>query len=91
MRLFDAKYSKILKIIIMLLPDTIHPENTIYYNGGIVLQVLQKDKVLKLLDLYEKVRQSKNMTFQVFVLCLDWLYLLNVAQINHNNEVVLCS
>jgi hypothetical protein len=75
----------------MLLPDNIHPENTIYYNGAIVLQVLQKQAKQGLLDLFQEVKQHRNMSFAVFVLCLDWLFLINVAVLNQNGEVELCS
>ena len=75
----------------MLLPDDIHPENSIYYNGAFVLQVLQKEKKQHLLDLYQTVKQQRNMTFSVFVLCLDWLFLINAAVLNNKFEVELCS
>ena len=75
----------------MLLPDNIHPENSIYYNGAIVLQALQGFVKGALLDLYLEVKKLKNMTFQVYVLCLDWLYLLDLVKINNNGEIELCS
>jgi hypothetical protein len=75
----------------MLLPDNIHPENTIYYNGAIVLKALQSGRRLGILDLYQNVRKDRNVSFSIFILCLDWLYLLNVAQLNENGEVELCS
>ena len=75
----------------MLLPDNIHPENSIYYNGALVLQSLQNQPTQSLFGLYQNVRQQRNMTFPVFVLCLDWLFLLNVAVLNNNGEIELCS
>jgi hypothetical protein len=75
----------------MLLPDNIHPENSIYYNGAFVLEVLQKQSSQSILDLYQNVKLKRNMSFSVFVLCLDWLYLLNVAKLNTKGEVILCS
>ena len=75
----------------MLLPDDIHPENSIYYNGAFVLRVLQKQKTQHLLDLYQTVKQQRNMTFPVFVLCLDWLFLIDAAVLNDKLEVELCS
>lgn len=74
----------------MLLPDNIHPENSIYYNGAIVLQVLQNDDKLEMLELYGKTKVVRNMSFPVFVLCLDWLYLINVAELK-KEKVELCS
>lgn len=75
----------------MLLPDNIHPENTVYFNGAIVLQLLQEKRVQNYFELFEKVKKNKNMAYTMFILCLDWLFLLNVAQINEHGEVELCS
>jgi hypothetical protein len=91
MHLFVAKFLKTLKITTMLLPDNIHPENSIYYNGAFVLEVLQKQSSQSILDLYQIVKTKRNMSFSVFVLCLDWLYLLDVAKLNTKGEVILCS
>lgn len=75
--------------MIMLLPDNIHPENSIYYNGSIVLQVLQNQDKLEMLDLYARSKEVQEMSFPVFVLCLDWLYLINIAELKRN-KVELC-
>ena len=75
----------------MLLPDNIHPENSIYYNGAFVIEVLQKRTTQNMLDLYNDVKNKRNMSFSIFVLCLDWLYLLDIAKINNNGGVELCS
>lgn len=75
----------------MLLPDNIHPENSIYYNGAFVIESLKKDECFKMLDLYQEVKSKRAMTFSVFILCLDWLFLLDVAKINSQGEIELCS
>lgn len=75
----------------MLLPDNIHPENSIYYNGAFVLKELQKKTDQDLIELYQNVKQSRNLTFPVFILCLDWLFLLDAAKLNNNNIVQICS
>ncbi len=74
----------------MLLPDNIHPENSIYYNGAVVLQVLQNNDKLEMLELYKRVKEKQDMSFPVFVLCLDWLYLINIAELIRE-KVELCS
>lgn len=74
----------------MLLPDNIHPENSIYYNGAVVLQVLQNNDKLEMLELYNRVKEVRYMSFPVFVLCLDWLYLINIAELKRE-KVKLCS
>lgn len=78
-------------ITIMLLPDNIHPENSIYYNGAFVIESLKKAKRYKMLDLFQEVKTQKEMSFSVFILCLDWLYLLEVAKLNSKGEIELCS
>lgn len=75
----------------MLLPDNIHPENTIYYNGAFVLETIKNSSPNNLLDLYQATISKKEMSFSIFVLCLDWLYLLNIATTNDKGEIRLCS
>lgn len=75
----------------MLLPDNIHPELSIYYNGSLVLAELKKEDKQSIIGLYEKIRVVKEMSFPTFILCLDWLYLINVAQIDEKGYVELCS
>jgi uncharacterized protein YybS (DUF2232 family) len=74
----------------MLLPDNIHPENCIYYNGAMVLKVLQQKPGLDLVSLYREVKQLKPLTFPVFILCLDWLFIADIAVVNEG-RVELCS
>lgn len=74
----------------MLLPDNIHPEDCIYYNGGIILEILQHSHQMSLADLFAKVREKKNLTYSIFLLCLDWLFLID-AVIVKEGIVSLCS
>ncbi|MBU1241115.1 hypothetical protein KKF84_20215 [Myxococcota bacterium] len=74
----------------MLLPDNIHPEQSIYYNGAFVLQALREMHSMDLLDLYQNTKKQRAMTMPVFVLCLDWLYLLNLINVNEQGRVELC-
>lgn len=75
----------------MLLPDNIHPEETVYYNGAKVLTALRKHGVRPLLDLYLDAKAEKEMSMPMFTLCLDWLFLINVVRLNGRGEVELCS
>jgi hypothetical protein len=75
----------------MLLPDNIHPELTIYYNGSLVLKELKAEPEQSIIDLYQKVKSKNGMSFMTLMLCLDWLYLINVAKINDNGRVEQCS
>lgn len=75
----------------MLLPDNIHPEQSIYYNGAFVLQALSEQRVMNMLDLYASIQDYRKMSMPVFVLCLDWLFLLNLVSLNDQGGVELCS
>ena len=75
----------------MLVPDNIHPERTLYYNGALVLKALQVHRELDLISLYEHATIEQVMSFPVLVLCLDWLYLLNLVEIDEQGVVTLCS
>ena len=75
----------------MLLPDNIHPELSIYYNASIILSELEKQNEQKFLELYLKVKMSNNMSFSIFVLCLDWLYLIQLAEISEEAVIRKCS
>ena len=75
----------------MLIPDNIHPDQTIYFNGAFVLKVIQEHRVMDILDLYIQTTCEREMSMPVFVLCLDWLFLLNLVILNNHDKVELCS
>lgn len=74
----------------MLLPDNIHPENSIYYNGAIVLKTVQEYGKIDMIKLFHEVNKIKSISFPVYILSLDWLYLINAA-INKKGKVHICS
>lgn len=73
----------------MVLPDNICPENSLYATGAVVLSILKRHRWISLNDLYEEVRQKQNMSFNVFMLSIDWLYLIN-AITNNKEDIGLC-
>lgn len=75
----------------MLLPDNIHPEHTIYFNGAFVLQAIQKHKSIEFFDLYLSVLKQHEMSMAIFVLCLDWLFLIDQVDFNERGLVEICS
>lgn len=74
----------------MLLPDNIHPEISIYYNGSIILKELKLETKQQIFELYQKVKNRNNMSFSIFILSLDWLYLIDIAKINKEGWIELC-
>ncbi|MCH5138518.1 hypothetical protein JMF89_15105 [Clostridiaceae bacterium UIB06] len=74
----------------MLLPDNIQPEMSIYYCGAIVLSCLKTNPKQELIDLYKNAKEKQDMTFSVFLLSLDWLYLIDLAKYTCGGEIELC-
>lgn len=91
MRSYGARFSKTHQEVTMLVPDNIHPEQTIYYNGSFVLEAIQENRVMDLLDLYIQTKSKQEMSMPVFLLCLDWLFLLDLVTLNSHGKVELCS
>lgn len=75
----------------MLLPDNIRPEYSIYYIGSLILNELQLNGSKSLLDLFEVLNNNYEISFALYSLALDWLYLIEAAEIKSTGEVYLCS
>ncbi len=76
----------------MLLPDNIHPENTLMYNGILIVKVLKREGQTELIDLYLRTKKENDrLTMALFVLSLDWLFLADCVSLNEHSKVTLCS
>jgi predicted AAA+ superfamily ATPase len=75
----------------MLLPEDIHPENSLYFNGAYVLEALRRVGETSLLDLFIESRKLREMQMPIFVLTLDWLFLAGLVSCNANGDVESCS
>lgn len=75
----------------MLLPDSIHPKYSVYYTGALLLKKLQQIGTMSVADLYVAAKEEHDMSFKLYMLSLDWLYLINAAEINNEGDIVLCS
>ena len=75
----------------MLLPDNIHPKNTLYYNGAVVIRALRDLGEASLLDLLAKCRTRTDIPIALLVLSIDWLYLAGRLRRNDAGNFVLCS
>lgn len=74
----------------MLISDTLHPSNMIYYRGAHVLHILQNEGDMTIAQLYGRMQETENMSYPVLMLCLDWLYLINAATVLNSGIVKLC-
>lgn len=74
----------------MLIPDNIRPEDSIYYNGAKVLEIILSERRITIAELYVRLREKLNISFATMLLSLDWLYMIECVEVK-NGEVVLCS
>ncbi|PEI78308.1 hypothetical protein COM40_00700 [Bacillus wiedmannii] len=75
----------------MLLPKDINPELSIYYNGSIIIQQLLVEDNIDIIDLYNIVKNTSDMSLFTYLLSLDWLFLSDIAIVTEGGEVKLCS
>lgn len=74
----------------MLMPENIHPENSLYYTGSVLLSHLFTSRKVDLLELYSLITEETKMTFSLYVLSIDWLFLSGLIKIE-KGQVILCS
>ena len=75
----------------MLLPDVINPEFCIFYNASFILKSKLLSSGISLPDLFAFVQEEHKMSFSTFVLCLDWLFLIDAVVIDETGVVRKCS
>lgn len=76
----------------MLLPEDVHPEDTIYYHAGVLLSLLQEKHVGDLVTMFGLMKKKKkDLTFPFYLLVIDWLYLMDMIFIGDRGEVILCT
>lgn len=74
----------------MLIPENISPDDCVYVNAAFVLEVLLDKQELNVSDLYCDVCTKHKMTYSLFTLCLDWLYLIDKISFSEE-KITLCS
>lgn len=74
----------------MLIPRNMSPDDCVYYNAAFVLEALLRRGAMTTADLYCEVRLHHRMSYSLFVLCLDWLFLINSISFNQE-KISLCS
>lgn len=59
------------------------PEYSIYYIGGVLLNIINENDSLSILELYDKykLKVKKYANFNYFLLSIDWLYLIDAIDI----------
>ncbi|WP_241971664.1 ABC-three component system middle component 6 [Yersinia intermedia] len=71
----------------MLLPKDIHPKDCLYYNGGFIIDVLKSFGEIELIELFCETVKTTEMSISIFILSLDWLFLIGIVELNSNGNL----
>lgn len=67
----------------MIINKDIRPDRKIYYIGALVIDVLKENEedAVDHLSVFEELQERESITAEVFLLALDWLYLLGAIRL----------
>lgn len=82
----DVKYWRNHKMIIN---KDINPERQIYYISSLILKEL-KNKNSNFFEIYSNLKKKTNLSINLFVFSIDWLFLLGIIKIE-KGEILKCS
>lgn len=78
----------------MILSNSIRPQYTIYYLGAKLIQCIREQATTTLdsIDLFDKFKSRLNskITFVQYMYTLNWLYLLDLIELNENGDIIIC-
>ena len=75
----------------MIIDNNTHPNRQLYYLGAKTIKAIKEnDDEIELLHLFEKIKEKEDLSLMLFILTLDWLYLLGAIR-KENGIIKLCS
>lgn len=76
----------------MIVNKNTHPERDLYYLGGKLIEILDKlnQSEVDYIELYIEMKKEVDLSFNLFVLTLDWLYLIGVIKRGGKGELLKC-
>ena len=78
----------------MILSNSLRPQHTIYYLGAILIKCIREHSstTIDSIDLYEsfKTKVKSKITFLQYMYTLNWLYLLDLVELNDKGDIVIC-
>ena len=75
----------------MILNKDTHPTRNFYYIGALVIKILASEKSVEVdvFKTYQKLRHTEEVGINVFMLTLNWLFLLNLIG-TQKGKIVKC-
>jgi hypothetical protein len=76
----------------MIISKDINPKRDFYYLGAKVIEVLSapENKSFFLIDIYETIKRTENISLNLFTLTLDWLFISGVISKIENGKIIKC-
>jgi hypothetical protein len=76
----------------MIISKNTHPERDLYYLGAKTIEVLNSSDTDEwdYFDLFNSLNQKHKVSFNLYSLVLDWLFILNAIQKGTNGKIKKC-
>lgn len=76
----------------MIVSKDISPERDFYYLGAKTIKILSsnKDNKMDFFKVYSELNRSEKISINLFVLTLDWLYLIGAIEKSKRGSIVKC-
>lgn len=73
----------------MITNDNTNPRREIYYLGALTIEVLNNNGKTQLFELFQKVNEKEEITMNLFLFVLDWLYFTDTIK-QERGVIELC-
>ncbi len=76
----------------MILSRDINPSKNIYYLGSKIIEKLDSNIVqnLDFFELYQTINSEQDISVHLYILSIDWLFLLGIIKLNNKGELEKC-
>ena len=71
----------------MILPIDNLPKYSLYYIGGLILKTMENNVSYNTSKLFDKVKENEEISYKLFVLAIDWLFIINAIKITNEGGV----
>ncbi len=75
----------------MIVSQNLHPQQNLYYWGAIVLETIKilPNEEIEFFPVYEEIKKLYDISFEMFSLTLDWLFILGIIK-NNKGRIKKC-
>lgn len=76
----------------MIVSKNISPERDLYYLGSILIDIFQSKNIKEIdyIELYSSFKEKSDIGANLFLLTLDWLFILGLIKNSDNGKIKRC-